>query len=104
METQEAKPRRVRGKSIRTQLQQVLNEAACASGADADTKKLIQTRIIALSKLLRFDQSRKLRAEFETLRSENQQLKERLTQALAGQSSPVSIEIEQALAKYRAGE
>jgi hypothetical protein len=93
---------RVRGKSVRTQLQQALNEAASASGAGSDEKKLIQARLIVLSKLLRFDKIRKLRVECETLRAENERLAAEVARLRKeNHQSPVTLEIEQALAKYR---
>jgi hypothetical protein len=95
--------KRVRGKSIRTQLTAALAEAADAqsSGLGCDHLKLLQTRIIALSKLLRVADARKLRLELEAVRAEKEQLKSELARVTAGHQSPVALEIQQALAKYR---
>jgi len=71
------KPKRIRRRSLRLQLEQCLRDAATAATADISTQKLIQTRLTTLTRLLnreRGDKLRKALEELTTLRAENERL------------------------------
>ena len=102
-----AKKKYVRKRRTDLALEVALRDSAAAteSGADPATKGLIQTRLNILNQQLTRERNDKLKlalAEVERLSAECENLKGQLAQALANQpTSPVTLEIEQALAKYR---
>jgi hypothetical protein len=106
-EASKPKKKYIRRRRTDLALEVALRDAAAAteSGADPATKGLIQTRLNILNQQLtreRNDRLKRALAEAERLSAENEKLKGQLAQALAGQpTSPVTVEIEQALAKYR---
>jgi hypothetical protein len=106
--TQQPKKKRyIRKRRTDLALEVALRQAADAieSGADPATKGLIQTRLNILNQQLTRERNDKLKralAEIDRLRLDNENLKRQLVQALAVQpTSPITLEIEQALAKYR---
>jgi len=71
------KPKRIRRRSLRLQLEQCLRDAEAAATADISTQKLIQTRLTTLTRLLNRERNDKLRKALDTvavLRTENERL------------------------------
>jgi len=103
------KKRLVRKRRTDLALEQALREsqAAIERGADASVLNLIRARLTILNhRLLREEnsKSKKIAAELERLRVENERLKAELAQALAGadpMTAAMTTEIHDALAKYR---
>jgi hypothetical protein len=99
---------RIRKRPLEIQLQQALNAVQALDGAETNEltiarMKLAQTRLTVLAKMQareRFDEIQKLKGQLADARAENDRLRIELAQALAGHKSPVTVEIEQALAKY----
>jgi hypothetical protein len=102
------KKRLVRKRRTDLALEQALrdSQAAIERGADASVLNLVRARLMILNhRLLREEngKSKKIAAELERLRAENQRLKAELVQALAGAdpiSGAVTTEITAAIAKY----
>ena len=107
MNQETQKKKYVRKRRTDLALEVALRDAAAAteSGADPATKGLIQTRLNILNQRLTCERNDKLKlalAEVERLSAQCENLKGQLAQALANQpTSPVTLEIQRALAKYR---
>jgi FtsZ-binding cell division protein ZapB len=98
------KPKRIRKRSLRLQLEQCLRDAEAAATADISTQKLVQTRLTTLTRLLSRERLDKLKQATDTiavLRVENAQLRERLN-AVGTTARPVDPVISRALEKYHA--
>lgn len=70
---------KVRGKSIKHQLQAALHEAENVQGLAGDDKRLIAARLVALGKLLNFGKLRKLKAENVALQGRVAELEAQVT-------------------------
>lgn len=71
------KPKRIRKRSLRLQLETALRDAEAAATADISTQKLVQTRLTMLTRLLNRERSDKLKQAIEeltALRVENERL------------------------------
>ncbi|MGO8794539.1 MAG: hypothetical protein ACLQLC_06930 [Candidatus Sulfotelmatobacter sp.] len=71
------KPKRIRRRSLRLQLEQCLRDAEVAATADISTQKLIQTRLTTLTRLLNRERNDRLKEALEELamlRAENERL------------------------------
>ena len=61
------KPKRIRRRSLRLQLEQCLRDAEAAAAADISTQKLIQTRLTTLTRLINRERSDQLKEALEEL-------------------------------------
>jgi hypothetical protein len=78
----EPKLQRIRKRSLRLQLEVALRDAEAAATADISTQKLVQTRLMTLTRLLSRERLDKLRKALDTvavLRAENARLREENT-------------------------
>ena len=100
--------KRVRRRSLAVQLQEALNSASALDRAAATDElaisriKLVQTRLITLTRLMhreRHDKLRRAEAEVSRLRLENEKLKQELA---AKPAARPMTDIERTLAQYEA--
>jgi hypothetical protein len=99
-----------RPNKIQSQLEAALRDAENATGADISVQKLIQTRLTILNKMAGRQHSakiRKLKEEVNRLRIENERLKDENSRLARGQGQanhPVTLEINEVLARHTKGE
>ena len=98
------KPKRIRKRSLRLQLEQCLRDAEAAATADISTQKLVQTRLTTLTRLLnreRLDTVARLTDRVAELEKQVKELQEENTRLQ--QERPARYrdpQIDEALARY----